>query len=431
MRATKVLGLVLGLGLLALAVGIATPAAAQKMYTGSWIAESFGNDNVGGTGESAQFSVLGIPLGHVCNALQPRCPLQSTPVSKVGGAFSALGSVCTPYTVWNPSRPAKGATVTCGGAGLPCSKTPRYRNPAFFTASGAPDTGACAATTTVSKGTASTFLTTNSPQRGIAMKGAPLTGGGTATTTPGTGTPAPPVAFKLPANGMKVDVVGSFSNLPPYLYSYTYANFANDAGTFGPGAGPGNFEIPYKVGGARVADVKVSAGAHKFGGVMKLLGKMTTKVCYFRNGGCSLGEQNWRYDAVGAKAYTSGGVVTKGYIATYTAVYYHTALMQKSTVLASGGRFPWTTGTVTVTATGRGPHKTIERRKGFDTRSSGGAGKIQLVSPIITRWLQPSLNFETSGIGILKLEFAPEPGVLAMLAGGLSLLVVLFRARGR
>jgi hypothetical protein len=112
-------------------------------------------------------------------------------------------------------------------------------------------------------------------------------------------------------------------------------------------------------------------------------------------------------------------------------MYYNTALMQTSTVQASGGRFSWTTGSVTLTATGRGPHKTIERRKGFDSRTSGGAGKIQLVTPIITRWQQPASNFETGGIAILKLEFAPEPGAWAMLAGGLSLLVVLFRARGR
>ena len=53
------------------------------------------------------------------------------------------------------------------------------------------------------------------------------------------------------------------------------------------------------------------------------------------------------------------------------------------------------------------------------------------MTPILTRWHQPAANFETGGIGVLRLEFGPEPGVLAMLAGGLSLLAVLFRARGR
>lgn len=415
----------LALGLLALAVGISAPAAAQKMYTGSWVAESFGNDLVGGTGESAVFSVFAMPQGVLCNPGAPRCSFASTPVSTPGGSFSALGDFCTPYTVWNPSRPAKGATVTSGGQPLP--QTPRYRNPAFFTAGGAPKTTSCTATTTIGGSPATTFLTTNDPARGVVMNGAPLTGGGTATTTTG----GAAVAFKIPANGMKRTTLGEFNNIPPYIYSYTYATLANDAGTFGPGAGPGSFTINYKVGGGTVAQVKVTSGPNQFGGVMKLLGQMTTKVCYFRQGGCSLGGMDWRYDAVGAKAYTFGGVVTGGYIATYTNMYYHTVLMQTSTVLASGGRFPWTTGTATLTATGRGPHNTVHVRKGFDTRTSGGAGKIQLVSPIITRWLQPALNFETGGIGILKLEFAPEPGAMAMLAGGLSLLVVLFRARGR
>ena len=172
---------------------------------------------------------------------------------------------------------------------------------------------------------------------------------------------------------MKRTTVGEFTVIPPYIYSYTYASWSNDAGVFKAGGGPGNFAVKYVQGAATVASAKVTAGASKFGGVMKLLGKMTTKVCYFRNGGCSLGENDWRYDAVGAKAYTSLGVVTAGHLATYTAMYYHTLLMQTSTVLASGSRFPWTTGTVTLTATGRGPNKTFQVRKGFDKRDATGS----------------------------------------------------------
>jgi hypothetical protein len=410
-------------GFLGVLVAVALPAQAQKMYTGSWVAESFGNDLYTGSGESNYFSVFGMPQGVQCNPAQPRCAFASTPVNSKGN-FSALGSICTPVSKFGGGvRPAKGATAKTG-MGLPKATTPRYRNPAFFTSGGAPNTTSCTAYSTVSGSPADFALTTNDPLRGYVMKGAPLTGGGSAATTTGG-------AFKLAAGDLARTTVGEFNNIPPYLYSYTYASLSNDAGSFGPGGGPGSFSIVYNVGKAQVANVVVKKGPNKFGGVMKLLGKLTTKVCYFRNGGCSLGGNNWRYDAIGAKAYTSGGVVTAGYIATYTAMYYNTALMQTSTVLASGGRFSWTTGSVTLTATGRGPHKTIERRKGFDSRTSGGAGKIQLVSPIITRWLQPASNFETGGIAILKLEFAPEPGAWAMLAGGLSLLLVLFRARGR
>src|SRR5262245_2771055 len=110
---------------------------------------------------------------------------------------------------------------------------------------------------------------------------------------------------------------------------------------------------------------------------MRLLGQLTTKICYFRNGGCSLGGNNGRYDAVGAAADTSMGVVTGGHVALYTAMYYHTVLMQVTTVMVRGYRFPWTTGAVTVSGLDA-PHVTIERRKGYDKRTAFGKGTIQL-----------------------------------------------------
>jgi hypothetical protein len=96
-----------------------------------------------------------------------------------------------------------------------------------------------------------------------------------------------------------------------------------------------------------------------------------------------------------------------------------------------GERFAWTTGKVTLTAVGRGPHKTIERRKGYDNRTALGKGTIQLVSPVLTHWLQPATNFETGGIAILNLKFIPEPSKAMMLVAGLSVLTVLYRMRGR
>ncbi len=56
-----------------------------------------------------------------------------------------------------------------------------------------------------------------------------------------------------------------------------------------------------------------------------------------------------------------------------------------------------------------------------------GKGTIQLVSPVLTRWLQPAANYETGGIGILKIKFMPEPQAWAMLAAGISLLGVGYR----
>ena len=95
-----------------------------------------------------------------------------------------------------------------------------------------------------------------------------------------------------------------------------------------------------------------------------------------------------------------------------------------------GYRFPWTTGSVTVTATGRGPHKTVHYAKGYDNRTAmSGKGAIQLVTPLLTRWLQPCCNFETGGIGILRITFAPEPRAWLMLIAGVSCLGLLHRWR--
>ena len=171
---------------------------------------------------------------------------------------------------------------------------------------------------------------------------------------------------------------------------------------------------------------------------MRMLGALTTKVCYYRNGGCSLGGNNWRYDAVGAsvsKTFVHGRyVVTMGYQAIYTAIYYNTNLMQQRTKYVVASRFPWTTGSVTVTATERGPHKTVHYAQGYDNRNATtptGKGTVQLVTPVLTRWKQPCCNYETGGIGILRIKFIPEPQMWTMLIAGVSLLGVGTRRRGR
>jgi hypothetical protein len=169
---------------------------------------------------------------------------------------------------------------------------------------------------------------------------------------------------------------------------------------------------------------------------MKMLGAMTTKVCYWLQaggGGCSLGEVDLRYEAIGANADTSGGVVTMGATYTHYAKYYNTRQSLYSPVTVVGSRFPWTTGSVTVTAVARGPHKTIHYAHGYDNRNTttpNGLGTIQLVSPVLTRWFSYA-DYETGGIAVLRIKFLPEPQTWVMLVAGVALLGVGIRMRGR
>jgi hypothetical protein len=390
--------------------------------------KALGNEIAGGTGASQDYSAFGIPQGVQCNAKHPRCPFESTPTDGSGN-FSPQGlgiaSITTPYCrPWNQfggatARPAKGGTASTVN-GLPYP--PLYRNPAFFFGPyGSANSTSCSARSTDGAG-----------GPGRVQVGSPLTGVLVAATA-GTGRDGFSFSAALTNHqaGIRGTRVGDRSALYPYLYSYTYATLRNDAGVFGPGQGPGSFSLPYKSHGKTVAKVVVKQGAAKFGGTMRMLGQLTSKSCYYRAGGCSISSLNWRYDAIGAAAYTSNGVVTQGYLA-YNEPRYCLHIYPPTCYggTVEGSRFPWTTGSVTVTAKGRGPHKTVHYAKGYDNRTpTSGYGTIQLVSPTLTRWLQPCCKFETGGIGILRIKFVPEPRVWAMLIAGCSLLGVLYRWR--
>jgi len=165
---------------------------------------------------------------------------------------------------------------------------------------------------------------------------------------------------------------------------------------------------------------------------MKLLGTYSNKVCYFYAGGCGLGYGTWGYQNVGAAGYKSGGVVTASYTTQFVQVYYNTAIATFAKYDVVEQRFPWTTGTVTLTATARGPNKTFEQRKGFDNRTGSGYGTVQLVSPLLTQWLAQSANavkMETGGIAVMQIKFLPEPGGIASLIAGVSMLCVFGRLR--
>jgi hypothetical protein len=87
---------------------------------------------------------------------------------------------------------------------------------------------------------------------------------------------------------------------------------------------------------------------------------------------------------------------------------------------------------VTATAIG-GPAYTVMARKGFDSRDAKGSGEIQMVSPMLTRWIYAggAKQYHTGGIGILNVEIAPEPHEWMMLSAGISMLGLLYRANRR
>jgi hypothetical protein len=316
---------------------------------------------------------------------------------------------------------------------------PVYRNPYFFTVNGQPRRTACTGTST---GVWATTQTRFGADKGLVQRGWPITGSWNATPTKAThmagfGIPAAPVGG--PYGIRTTSLIGEVANDYPYIYSYTYGTIRNNQGVFGPGKGPGGFTYNYKfpAEGETVARIKQKAGTAKFGGTMKMLGAMTTKVCYWLRaggGGCSLGVDDWRYDAIGATAPTVASVVTMGNInyTNYTR-YYNTAQGAYSALTVIGVRFPWTTGALTVTAVGRGPHKTVHYAQGYDNRNDAtslGKGTIQMVSPIITRWFGYT-DYETAGVAILRIKFVPEPQTWAILIAGVSLLGVGYRMRGR
>ncbi len=440
-----------------------TEVSAQSLYKGAWIAESFGNDKAitGGASESSYFQFYAMPFGYNCNPYQPRCAINSTVVNGTG-MFDPIGTLCTPIAGGNAARPANGATLmTPNGVPIP----PLFRNPANFTSFGAPRTTSCNGYQTVNGANATTYLGPGNPLRGPVQRGAPISGLGYATINT-----VNPKSFMIPAaagvevntamggfqsftdartkwdrQGMARKTTGSFPLTPPYLYSYTYADMRNATGTFGEGqgffrAGGALSAVTYMNtdAGTTVASVMVAKGSNAsgngFGGVMQLLGQFTTKVCYFYAGGCGLGTNDWYYESIGQTGMINlaGTAITAPNVVTNTFKYFNSGLLTTTTYYAVRQRFPWTTGMVTVTATGRGPHKTFHQRVGFDNRNTAGVGTVQLVSPILTQWLG-TVSLETGGIAVMQIEITdqlvPEPGMLAGMVAGLALLGVAYRRR--
>jgi hypothetical protein len=230
--------------------------------------------------------------------------------------------------------------------------------------------------------------------------------------------PSNPRAIAMPASGIGMYHQGaSFPRGVKYLWEVHYADLQNDDGVFNEGGGDGSFEVDHAgLGGKRSAHQ--TAGLHKFGGVMRLLGSYKSKEGYLSDAGTVwVGQFDWLFDYLGhGGQQTKNGEVTAGYPVngqaplnsrTFGATYMSTNYVEL---------FKWTTGNVEVTAI-QGAFATHLERNGYDNRDKYGVGVIQMVSPMLSHWAGPSAS-STAAIGIMKLTVAPEPSSAAMLAVG-------------
>jgi hypothetical protein len=253
--------------------------------------------------------------------------------------------------------------------------------------------------------------------------GAPLTGSAMALV--GGGSPA---SLMLPSNQLGRITSGS---LPPryagQIYQKTYANLANAAGSFQSGGGPGLVSY-YPTSPA--TGVRIFPGKNQFGGVMRLLkgapsGGLGTKK---RSSSYVFNVPSWGATFVGATS--NGGSPAVG-IVTGTRAHATTPTGMAGSFSGRVLGWPWTTGKVSVRASGdylAYPaffFPEVLTRAGYDNRTPHGGGTLQLVTPHLALW-----NSQKFG-AIAVLKFVPEPASGFVLLAGVGLLGVLYRRRAR
>jgi hypothetical protein len=230
---------------------------------------------------------------------------------------------------------------------------------------------------------------------------------------------------------------GFLITFPPYLQSFTYATFVNAAGSFFAGGGAAAVaSYNNKTGMNGSGTWRIRAGKNAFGGVMGMLGKYGATGKYTITGktGTYNGVSSWAmvpdigrplyntivdYDPMGNPIYQNPFSKTD--------MWYKTTpkgAVKVSTILAVGSGTLWTTGQVGGFAK-TGAYYTSIWRTGYDNRTAGGKGNIQLVTPTLTHWLSPGYNTHTAQVGLLTLQ-VPEPGAVLLLAAGSGLLGLLY-----
>jgi hypothetical protein len=250
-----------------------------------------------------------------------------------------------------------------------------------------------------------------------------------------------PRKFTIPAGHFSAMQTGNLSLTPygPYAFDVQYTNFVNPVATFAKGGGAGNFtwSETRKGGEKEAGKVIITSGPNRFGGTMQMLGSFFSNEGFYYQAHLSVAKYSWLFQYNGVGAVTSGitggggrgAVIAPGVTSTPNDIYTTIAgvpVPSNEFVFA----FSWTTGTVSITAL-HGPFPTVQARNGFDNRDAQGAGEIQMVTPMLSRWVWLAGNYETASIGHIKLDFAPEPQEWLMLAAGVSMLGLLYRSNRR
>jgi hypothetical protein len=372
------------------------------MYTGSAHIQAFGNDTTTGSTIKLQrddFSAY--PFGGNCH----------------------IGALHSKETITFTN------TTVMGGSQTFMFTLPKYGGHAAIhdtNADGVPDRAA---------GCLQSALEVGNPMYG---KGVTLMTTGKSTTSRAASDPR---GIDLPAGEFTVMNEGAYSaqSYGPYAFAVQYTDFSNPSATFRKGGGIGNFtwtetrKGPEKSAGS----VTVTAGPNRFGGTMQMLGSFFSNEGFYYNAHLSVGKYSWLFQYNGAGAVTSGstsmggrGAVTQPGFTTEPNTIYTTLSGAVYPSNVFGVVFSWTTGTVSVTAI-HGPFPTVLARNGFDNRNASGVGEIQLVTPMVTRWVWLAGNYETASIGHLRLNLTPEPQEWMMLGAGLSMLGLLYRSNRR
>jgi hypothetical protein len=266
------------------------------------------------------------------------------------------------------------------------------------------------------------------------QEGVPLLGSGTISLYRGVSPPS----FSLPNYGLHVGTEGSLPQHTPYNYIWTYGFAYNRhyRDGFGPGFGPGKRTVTFPGNSGPGARVAITPGANQFGGTMRILGAIGARRSHeYKNrlfGNPIESEALLSFTVLGSECTVT--CYATGAQSKFKTYQYQTAMGKATTAYITSLGLPWTTGEVSITATG-GPFPTLFRRNGYDNRTAKGFGTIQMVAPQLVRWEFPNREApwdrHTGAIGVLRVKFVPEPSGWGMLVAGIVILALFYRQQNR